>query len=339
MSLVPATLRTVPVHRAVGTALRTNAATGAVPDTRGREHMHEDRAAAPRWDAGTMTAEDRAAEDLLEKFGELVAAEGRPMWLEVRLDLGGLAGIRLVDDPDGFLGRRLSPGWSAAAVVATGRFRVLEPGHEPPADVVAGLAGGLTMVCLVSRQHRVGWRLRLPDGSFHSACPEEGVVLDILRRAAGAPTPPPPVSAVPLHLAAWAGMVQLAADLQEQGEIPRHLLTWSEVLALHPALVPSMSPVGFDCPAAESAVRRSAGEADWEALRLQAAAGPGDSPGRIPPEWASWMDAGMFARWTLAGLPSTSQLMHGVARHLTSDAWRRWRSLMHELDPRRRAAA
>lgn len=256
-----------------------------------------------------MTATDvdpaATAGALLERFGDVSARRGEPVWLEWRGQ--GDPEVREVASSEGLLGRVVDADWDGAAVVGTGRLRLLDEGHEPPAALQTGFAGGLRLSCALSRRGRLGWRMRLPDGTFYDRVPEEGFMLDILLRSLSLPTPPPPVSVGPLDLAAWV------AAISDQAWQTGRRLGWDEAVDLQPQT--AISPAGWED------VRRTV------AAGLQVATAP-------PPPLAAWMDAGMFARWVLGRLPPLPALLDLARPHLLPAAYRKVAHLARVLDER-----
>lgn len=255
--------------------------------------------------------EDAAAEELLHRYGACAARRGAPVWLKVENGGFGLCAAE-VDRTEGLLGQTVEPWWPAVAVVGTGRFRLLDPAHEPPAGVFGGLAGGLTMAGVVTRHGQIGWRLQLPDGSFFDPVPEEGFMLDVLRRSLELPTPPPPESTGRLQMAAW-----IAAILDT--EPSRRRLRWEDALGLHPCM--DGDPVRTVVEA-EAILEELCVHDGWDSIRRAVAAGM-ESEQTPPPDLAEWMDAGMFARWVLCGLPDLESLMPEVRVRLQVPAYRR----------------
>lgn len=273
----------------------------------------------------TSLDEHSAACRLLDLYGDVAAHRGSPVWLLVRKVEADPLETAEVDGSEGLLGRVVGPEWNAAAVVGTGRIRQLDEAHEPPAVLVPGLAGGLAMTCLVTRQGRVGWRMRLPDGTFYDRIPESGFMLDILRRSLQLPTPPPETTSWPLDLAAWVG------TLIESATQAGRRLSWREALSLHP--LGSEDGEAAGCDQTEARIVASASSEDWEAMRRLVAAGlPSDiAP---PAQVAEWMDEGMFSRWLLRDIPSRDRLLDAVRPLLQPDAYRRLRHLSRSLDDR-----
>jgi hypothetical protein len=269
--------------------------------------------------------EDAAAEDLLERYGTRVACRGAPAFLRLKWKPDGTVEASEHRDGGGFLGVTLASTWAAAAVVATGRAHMTDPSSEPPAALIPGLAGGLTLACVVSRRDRVGWRMRLPDGSLFQPVPEAGFMLDMLRRALQMATPAPPASTAVLLLAGWVGAICATG---RGGALSR--LDWGEALRLHPALADG-DPL--DPARAEAAIRTPRSDGEWETMRLLVAAGLG-GPGLPDPEVARWMDEGMFARWALSSLPAVSELVDETRPFLEPPAFRRLAHLARRVDDR-----
>lgn len=270
------------------------------------------------------TDEHATATALLERYGGQAADQGSPVWLEWRNGSSGLETLEITGR-EGLLGQKVAPDWEGAAVVGTGRLRLLDEGHEPPAQLKPGLAGGLAMACAVRRGGQVGWRMRLPDGDFYDRVPEEGFMLDILRRSLGLPTPRPPASTAALELAAWFGAI-IGRSMDEGRK-----LDWCETIRLHPAVSD-----GTPAENRERVLRaRSslASDDEWDLMRRLVAAGltTATTP---PPHLADWMDAGMFARWVLDGLPPLDDLLSMVRPHLEPEARRQTRHLARVLDDR-----
>lgn len=287
----------------------------------------------------TPTDEHSTARALLDRYADEAARLGTPVWIEWRTAStapgeaageapGGAPGdaleTRRVSGREGLLGRTVSVDWDGAAVVGTGRFRLLDEAHEPPAALKPGFSGGLTMACSVCRDGRIGWRMRLPDGSFYDRVPEEGFMLDILRRSLGLATPPAPTSIAPLELAAWFAAI-IARSMEDERR-----LDWGESLFLHPAVA---NTPGVDEEDAESRLRSHPVADEWDVMRRVVAAGLATAT-TPPPELAEWMDAGMFARWVLDGLPPLPALLSMVQPHLQPAALRRMRHLARGLDDR-----
>jgi hypothetical protein len=269
--------------------------------------------------------EDHAAAHLLDRFGDRAADRGAPCFLKLRWRPGSARPeASVVARREGLLGVTVGPRWDAVAVVATGRFRLTDDACEPAAAVRHGMGGGLRLACVVSRPGSVGWRLVLPDGTRFDPVPDEGFMLDVLRRSLQLPTPPAPATTGALLLAVWVAVIRAAADQMH------HPLGWDLALRLHPALVDGPP---LPTPHAEAAVREAAAGARWEAMRLLVAAGM-TSPYLPPSRLARWMDDGMFARWVLGSLPPAADLVAAARPHLEPFAWRRLHHLARQVDDR-----
>lgn len=252
------------------------------------------------------------ADLLLAAAGEAAARAGRPVWVLVSA-MDEEAGLTFC--PDGFdpLGWSAPPDCAALAMVATGRVHPIEESVEMPAGLASGRGGGARMACVVSRAGAVGWHMVLPDGSSFDQVPEQGSVLDVMRRALGLGTPPPPVPVAVLADYSWLGALLDAP-------VPRRRLTWSEVLDLHPALV-ALDPA-LTVRTKELYIDWVAAGATWEAVRQAVADGGGDEC--FPPaELAAWMDEGMFSRWVLDQLSPMDDLLAEVRTRLQPAAARK----------------
>jgi hypothetical protein len=263
--------------------------------------------------------EDEVAGALLGRYGDAVAEAGVPTWLAVRWSDTGDIEAKPVGGAEGWLGHRLPPGWQAAAVVATGRVRALDAGHELAAGLLAAADGGLRLCGAVSRRRQVGWRTRLPDGTAGLERPSEGFILDVLLRAVGHPTPPPAGGPAELASILW---LQAATALRCEG---RGRLGWPELIGLHPLLDRFGPP---DTDQAEALLAQVATTGTWEQLRLATAQWAPVGEPFPPPELAGWMDAGMFARWVLCGLPPLDRIVRMVRRRVTADAYHRLRAVL-----------
>lgn len=268
--------------------------------------------------------EQLVATELLEEYGDRVERKGSPLWLELGRTPAGRMTRREVRYRDGLLGRRARPASIAAAVIGTGRLRMLDEAHELPARLVPGLAGGLRMACLVTRDDRVGWRMVLPGGATIDPPPEGGEMLDILRRALDLPTRPPAGSTGYLQMVSWVTSLLLAAD--ENGRAPR--LTWDQTIHRHPLFVDGTVD---DVAGAEGLIRELAAMGSWESVRLLVAAGLGSGP--MPSaDLAGWMDEGMFSRWVTSDLPAAEALVAAVQPRLMPGAARRLGHLIREIE-------
>jgi hypothetical protein len=267
---------------------------------------------------------EKVAVTLLENFGEVVAGIGHPVWFEVRRPGAETFETRAVDHD--FFGEHASGEVWAVALVATGRLRQLDLAVEPPAALKSGLAGGMRMCSVVSRDGDVGHWMLLPDGNVFDRPPGGGMALDTLRRAVGVPTaPPPPGSSAAACVWMWLEALQSAA--RELG--PGCRFTWDEALRLHP-LFDGEWPQVAELPACELEARVQA-ETEafrWSVVRRLAGEEPG---GLVEPHVASWMDDGMFARLVLSNLPTVEDGVAAARSILTGPAARRFTHVARKL--------
>ncbi|MHB8505189.1 MAG: hypothetical protein ACYDEN_05640, partial [Acidimicrobiales bacterium] len=70
----------------------------------------------------------------------------------------------------------------------------------------------------------------------------------------------------------------------------------------------------------ETVVRRTPGVWTWEQLR-HAAATNGSLAELCPPELATWMDVGMYARWVMAETAPVEQLLDAAQDRVDGDAY------------------
>ena len=260
------------------------------------------------------------AELLLEGLGDRVAAAGHPTWVAVMEDPSGEKdfGLRLVEDPQGFLAWNAPPQCIAVGVVATGKAHVADTPIEGRVPFSPGLIRGIRMSCLVTRSGDVTWRMTLPDGRSFDDAPHEGRLLDCLKRCFALPTPPPPVGAGHLLSVFWLGAI-----IDEVRRADRRL-TWREVSRLHPAaqMMSGCGRAGADRRDVCDIIRASASAWSWEALRVQAESGSWAEE-LVSPDLAAWMDEGMFARWVLSALPAPDELVARIRPRLAPSTARR----------------
>ncbi len=273
---------------------------------------------------------------LLDAAGDRVVTLGHPIWVQVLdrpdRDEGGTEAsfdLALSDAEDSLMGQVVAPHCQAVGMIGSGRLRP-EPGQPP------GPAGdsveAVRMVCLVTRDGGVTWRMARPDGSRPSLLttdlpPSEGRLLDCFRRCFGLPTPPPPASPARLQLIVW-----LVAAL-ERADGSGRPLTWSEISRLHPVarlLASEMkAPPSRISGITDALTRIGAAAYSWEDIRLKASRQEGFLDDIIGPDLARWMDDGMFARWVLSDLPSVDELFAALRPQLTPSAARRMAHAVH----------
>ena len=127
--------------------------------------------------------------------------------------------------------------------------------------------------------------------------PQNGRVPDACRRVLGLATAPPTDSMTDFVIAAWLEVICRVA-LQNPG------ITWSEIVALHPACN------SIDEAATPTAIAKATQvlghSLDWERFRRVITAVGGFPFGDSGKTTAAWMDTGMFSRWAMDSLPSRS---------------------------------
>jgi hypothetical protein len=275
----------------------------------------EEGAADRRAQAASRPPVDAAALalSLLRKLGADVAAEGRPTFVRIPGRAADSTRSVSFSRRRDVLGWRAPPDCSAVGVVSTGRAYPLADCHEVPPD----LLGSLTICCVVCRDGGVGWRSESRNGSVLEKPPQQGVMLDVLRRSLGLSTPPPDRPLGLLHSAAWLTRLTLAGSYGRR-------LTWREALALHPAVLHFGGP---DDPL--EAIRSHSSSRDWETYRL--AASSDQSGTRRKAAIAAWMDEGSFSRWVLGALPGVEELAAAARAYLLPPAARRFAHLVREV--------
>lgn len=273
--------------------------------------------------------EQLVAEELLFQFGDEAERRGHPMSFVLRPSDANWFDFEEVDRPSGLLGYVVERDWSSVATVATGRFRRLDPSAELPARLIPGLQGGLRMACVLSRDGGIGWNLELPDGTRWDQVPEEGFVLDVLRRSLQLPTPPPTTTAAEMHLIGWFTVaVGLASERRTR-------LSWDDLVDIHRTGCGFPDGAEWDQNQFFEILKASP---PWDEVRVRLAefeeqAGPDlGSAALPPPELARWMDAGMFSRWMTREMPTLEELMRDLRTRLHSAAYRHVCRLVHAVD-------
>ncbi|MCU4184558.1 hypothetical protein K6U06_09315 [Acidiferrimicrobium sp. IK] len=271
-------------------------------------------------------------QDAVDALCEAVGVDERPVWTVFDRADGGVDGFVLQPGPGGMLGWRAPAEVWAIGMVAGGTARVL--------DDEADRGARCQVACVVDRRGAAAGRVRFlapgePPGARSSAgpdagvgsrpgsgpstsvaavqalgevryeAPQEGRVLDILRRCLGLETAP-----AEDHLPAVLALVWLAA-VSREARRRGACLEWSDAVAFHPVV--SLRDRGAG-PSTDRSVagrlqqRRRPGDPwaaliasahqgwDWGELRrrcVERRVGIGD----VTAELAEWMDDGMFSRW------------------------------------------
>ena len=239
-------------------------------------------------------------EAVVDALDAATTDEDQPVWFEVSgSDETATASLVRHDDLAQLFGWVSPPQCAAIGVVAGGWGRPQPPDLDldrlpsgSPVDQHPDLQR-VRVIVVVDRHGLIGARTTLGDGPVLEGGCRGGRLLDALHRCLGLPTDPPPVSS-----AAMIGDLWLAAVVAD-GERRGRRLDWTEVTALHPA-TQALADHGHALSRAEvDAVIRVAPRAwTWERLQADTVSGGGLSD-LVAPDIASWMDTGMFARWTL----------------------------------------
>lgn len=252
-----------------------------------------------------------SAAALLGQWGDTAVRRGRPVWLELGRAAGGRPLTVEVQHPDGLLGRVVGPDRDAVGMVATGRVRSTDPGVEVTAGLARAHSGGARVACLLTRAGHLDWHMVLPDGSTLDSPPQEGRMLDVLRRSLGLATAPPAEPFSRLEVCAWlVGALRLG-----EAVAPRRL-TWPEIEVLRPA-----GPVDR-CP--------TDGPAAWEAARRLVAAGRVETV-CVSAALAGWMDAGMFSRWVVDSLAEPDEIVAALRPYIDPVARKRLIRTVHHF--------
>ncbi|MDQ2727829.1 MAG: hypothetical protein M3Y91_08210 [Actinomycetota bacterium] len=256
-------------------------------------------------------------------------SEDPPVWFEVRGDdHNATMTLARHDDLAQLFGWVSSPACAAIGVVAGGWGRPqvsdldldrLSPGWVPQRPALASGGDspeltGVRVIVVVDRRGLVGARTTLADGRTVAGGCRGGRLFDALHRGLGLPTDPPPVSSAAIIGDLWLAAV--VGDGRQRG----HRLGWSEATALHPA-AQALADHGHTLSRAEvDAVIRVAPRAwTWDRLQADTVSGGGLSD-LVAPDIASWMDTGMFARWTLELMGDARSLWGRAASVLDRDA-------------------
>ena len=190
-----------------------------VPEWKPVDRLHLDNrgpVTPDRWNA--------FAGDLLGRLGGDISAKGRPTWVAVHQPDDGPSGALAIHESETeLMGWTAPPDCAAVGVVAAGR--VVD--YTRSGSDCAALR--ITLCCLVARDGRLGWSAA-PMGAVPATPPEEGRVVDCLRRCMGLPTFPPPSGPEILLDVMWLHEVDRVAG----GRVGSPL-SWDDVRGLHPA--------------------------------------------------------------------------------------------------------
>lgn len=231
---------------------------------------------------------------------------------------GGNIAVGMRPLPDGdhpvetLLGFTAPSSWTALGLHCSGQAYRFDPGSSYTfGRSEAGEATAVRFTMLLGRDGQGAGIMRDGSGVTPLPFPPEGMLGDTLRRALGLPTAPPPLSTVELWLRVWLDrLIDAVAVLGSDAY--RH---WDSVVSIHPVATASAHcPVGG--PVALADATCCLAEAwPWDRLRHEPDIVEVPQP-PLSPEVTEWMDDGMYARWTLASLPSLDELAGAVVNIL-----------------------
>jgi hypothetical protein len=266
-----------------------------------------------------MNSWQQAAQFLLDELGDRVADHGYPTWVQIVGTPGDGAEFTFLGlDGLDVMGWLAPPDCDALGIVGTATVTRFDGPIEPPVPIPVGRTPGARFACVVGRDAHVGWTMRLPDGTEMTEVPEDGRMLDCLRRCLDLPTPPPPESPGYIQSVLW-----LAAILEEGSQANRRL-GWRETLRLHPVASGILESPDVEVTEHNLAelVRLASSIWTWERLRRDTVVNHWASH-VVSDDLAGWMDEGMFARWILAELPAADELMNQVRQYVAPSTARR----------------
>lgn len=254
-----------------------------------------------------------------DAFDALVNERGwgeAPLLLRITRGLDPDAGAELaVEELDGhpaqaLLGFSAPIAWSAVGVSAEGwatPCATTDHGYRADTSDDARRDRVRSLV-LLDRDGLVAGRLRRPDGRVAREAPEDGMIVDCLRRAMGRRTSPPVVSTTTLFATLWLESVLAEAERMHSP------LSWLQVVALHPAVQVRARTGEAVSPGELVGAARGLGRArDWTMVRQQLITGW--RPSEIEARVAVWMDIGMISRWLLDRRPTTDELVDALGAH------------------------
>lgn len=165
------------------------------------------------------------------------------------------------------------------------------------------------VVTLVSRTGEIAHRAHADDPAIQHGLDSEtpgGEQIDLLRRALGVPTDPPPCDADVYWAIQWLGRVLNADDLS----------TFDDALALHPAMIVL---AGSDTPLpahdASELITAFTNVTDWSTMRSLVGMERFAVP-ELTPDDSAWLDDGSFARFLLTRCAPLGDLRRAVDTQL-----------------------
>jgi hypothetical protein len=257
---------------------------------------------------GGFTATDASIHTLAEALtrqhlnGDLV-----PSLVRVRVTGAGLeVGHRPLDGdhPSIWLtGHRVDDDTDAIGVVTGGRMFSVD---DPSATI-----GQASIGVLVTRRGELASTSIDQAGAVITGQHLTGLVVDLLRRAVGIPTPAPPCRADVLFAQAW--LIDIVDFTHTEDRIP----SWAEIVQLHSAVRILGPAEGATLTQRDlhGILRGFAELVTWSSLRQMLDEHRMEVPGLNPGEGA-WFDDGSFARRLLVDRPPLGRLRADVTRLL-----------------------
>lgn len=213
------------------------------------------------------------------------------------------------------LGWTSLPVWSAIAVIAEGWGIVDEDmdvarciGTKRPSRSFG--RHRIRAITILGRDGFEACGIRYKDGEFKvmKGSPV-GAVADCMRRTLGLPTPPPEFPVVELLAQRW--LASLVSSTKRGKHQPKVAVT---------------NPYD-DLPDELVALPHTEG---WDMLRRITSRG--GIPTNITAEHAAWMDAGIFARFSIAELPPLPMLLKQAKRRVDAAGWKRIETVLRRWD-------
>jgi hypothetical protein len=194
---------------------------------------------------------------------------------------------------DSLLGFTAPAEWVALGVCAEGWAASMDSGQRPSQSKGRMRIRNTT---LVGRGGAVASGMRLAGEEFKQMGEGVGTILDALKRALGVPTAPPEVP-----FEGWVARMLLMLIIGDTPQGHRRV-PWCQ---LRPSL---------------DNYKALAAEGTWETLRGVASKRE-NMVADLTCEDAAWMDAGMFSRWVIGGLPSYEHLLEEARQAATPEAF------------------
>lgn len=238
-------------------------------------------------------------------------------------------GVRSLDGDHplaALMGFRAPADWSIIGTIVGGNMHPVgahqDRSTSPPLTVRRDPEAQPSRARVIHLVHRSGHAVstvRPESGEVHvDRCRptdvSRGRIDDACRRALGLATSPPADPPMAVWAGIWLDRV-MAAALDNPKSVPA---SWPDLAALHPMapkLLARRASRFLDRSDIDTATTRLGRAWSWEQLRL-ACAGKTWAVESVRPEWAAWMDDGMFSRCVLQQLPDAADAIECVRAHL-----------------------